>query len=42
MTKGVASYGVGAQQHEVRQQDQRADADAKPAVEPECIPDVPR
>ena len=42
MTKGVASQSVGAQQHEVRQQDESADADAKPAVEPERIPHVPR
>src|ERR1700686_480888 len=42
MTKGMASEGVGAQQHEVCQQPGSADADAKAAVEPERIPHVPR
>src|SRR5579864_98427 len=41
MAKRMASQGVGGQQREVRQQDERADADAKPAVEPERIPHVP-
>src|ERR1700693_1330609 len=42
MTKGMASEGVGAQQHEVCQQHESANADAKAAVEPERIPHVPR
>jgi hypothetical protein len=41
MTQGVASESVGAQQHQVRQQDESAEADAKPTVEPERIPHVP-
>src|SRR4029077_7856021 len=40
MPKGVASRSVGTQQHEVRQQDESADANAKPAVEPERLPNV--
>jgi hypothetical protein len=42
MTQGVASESVGAQQQQVRQQDESADPDAKPAVETERVPHVPR
>jgi transcriptional regulator with GAF, ATPase, and Fis domain len=38
----VASQSVGGQQHEVRQQDESADTNAKPAVEPKCVPHVTR
>jgi hypothetical protein len=36
----VAAESVGAQEQQVRQQDESADSDAKPAVEPERVPHV--
>jgi hypothetical protein len=42
MTKGMAPEGVAAQQHDVRQQHQRAKSYPKLAVEPQRIPHVTR
>src|SRR5215472_16481203 len=42
MAKRVATEGVAAEQHEVRQQNDSAETHAKPPVEPERIPHVAR